>query len=104
MKTFEDFYKEINESEELRKAASEIRDKTALADFLKEHDCEASMDEVEKYVKSQIEGEIGDDAAAAAAGGIAETEVNGAIGDFFYHIFHPGVDGPEVYYPYHYKT
>ena len=67
--TKEELYKEISTSEELKKAVSEIKDKTALADFLKKHGCEASADEFEKFVKSQSEGEIGDDAAEAAAGG-----------------------------------
>ena len=69
MKTIEELYNEINASEELKKAVSEIRDKEAFADFLKEHGCDASADEFEKFVKSQTEGEIGDDAAGAAAGG-----------------------------------
>ena len=36
MKTIGEIYKEINASEELKKAVSEIRDKSAMADFLKE--------------------------------------------------------------------
>ena len=70
MKTIEELYNEINASEELKKAVSAIKDKGALADFLKEHGCDASADEFEKFVKSQSEGEIGDDAAGAVAGGL----------------------------------
>ena len=70
MMTIEELYKEINASEELKKAISEIKDKEAFADFLKEQGCEASVDEFEKFVRSQTEGEIGDDAAGAAAGGV----------------------------------
>ena len=69
MKTIEELYKEINESEELKKTASEIKDKVALSDFLKQHGCEASVEEFAKFIKSQGEGEIGDDAASAVAGG-----------------------------------
>ena len=69
MKTIEELYKEINAAEELKNAVSAIKDKGALADFLKEHGCDASADEFEKFVKSQSEGEIGDDAAGAVAGG-----------------------------------
>ena len=69
MKTIEEMYKEISASEELNKAVSEIKDKTALADFLKKHGCEASADEFEKFVKSQSEGEIEDDEVSAVAGG-----------------------------------
>ena len=69
MMTIEELYKEINASEELKKAVSEIRDKEAFADFLKEHGCEVSVDEFEKFVESQTEGVISDEDAEAAAGG-----------------------------------
>ena len=72
MKTIEELYKEINASEELKKVVSEINDKTAMTNFLKEHGCEASVDEFVEYIKSQGEGEIRDDAAASAAGGYRE--------------------------------
>ena len=68
MKTIEELYNEINASEELNKAISEIKDKEAFADFLKEQGREASVDEFEKFVKSQTEGEIGDDVAAVTGG------------------------------------
>ena len=69
MKTIEELYKEINASEELQKAVSEIEDKAAMDDFLKMHGCEASAEEFAKYIASQYEGEIEDDDAEAAAGG-----------------------------------
>ena len=65
----EEMYKEINASDELKKAISEIKDTTALEAFLKEHDCEATADEFVKYIESQCEGEMRDDVAAAATGG-----------------------------------
>ena len=69
MKTIEELYKEINASEELQKAVSEIKDKEAMAEFLKQHGCEASVEEFGKFVKAQREGEIGDDEVEAVAGG-----------------------------------
>ena len=69
MKTVEELYNEISASEELQKAVSQISDQTAFADFLKEHGCEATVEEFADFVRSQAEGEIGDDAAAEAAGG-----------------------------------
>ena len=72
MKTIEELYKEINASEELKKAVSDIKDKTALADFLKKHGCEASVDEFTEFIRSQDEGEIEDDAAGKASGGYLE--------------------------------
>lgn len=70
MKTIEELYNEINESEELKKTVSEIKDKEAFADFLKQYGCEVSVDEFGEFVKSQREGEIGDDEAQAFAGGL----------------------------------
>ena len=69
MKTIEELYKEISASDELKKVLSEIKDKAVLADFLKEHGCEASADEFAEYVRSQNEGELDDDGASAATGG-----------------------------------
>ena len=69
MKTVEELYKEISASEELQKTVSEIRDNAVLAVFLKEHDCEASVDDFVRFAKSQSEGEIEDESAEAATGG-----------------------------------
>ena len=69
MKTIEELYNEINASEKLKKAVSEIKDKEAFTDFLKEQGCEASVDEFEKFVKSQTEGVISDEDAESATGG-----------------------------------
>ena len=69
MKAVEELYNEINASEELKKVVSAIKDKEAFADFLKEHGCEASVEEFIKFVNSQREGEISDEDVEAAAGG-----------------------------------
>ena len=69
MKTVEELYKEINTSEELQKVVSTIKGKEAMAEFLKQHGCEASVEEFLKFVKAQTEGEISDEDAGAAAGG-----------------------------------
>ena len=68
--TIEELCREISTSEELKRAFSEIKDKAALADFLKNHGCEGSADEFEKFIQSQNEGGIDDDAAASVAAGI----------------------------------
>ena len=69
MKTIEEMFEEINASEELRKAISEIRDRSSMTDFLKKHECEATAEDFEKYVKTRTEGEVGDDEAASVAAG-----------------------------------
>ena len=68
MKTLEEFYKEIVGSKELQEELKETSDEMLEA-FLKKHDCSASAADFEKYVKSQSEGEIGDDTAGVVAGG-----------------------------------
>ena len=69
MKTLEAFVKEINESEELKNALKEIKDKDSLEAFLKKNGCDATAKEFAEFAKSQGEGEIGDDVAAAVSGG-----------------------------------
>ncbi|MBO4374918.1 MAG: hypothetical protein J5829_07405 [Lachnospiraceae bacterium] len=69
MKTIEELYNEINGSDELKKAVSQLSGETELADFLKQHGCEATVKEVAEFMKSNFEGEVGDDVAASAAGG-----------------------------------
>ena len=69
MKTIEEMYNEINASEELKKVVSAINDEEAMAEFLKQHGCEASVEEFLKFVKAQTEGVISDEDAEAAAGG-----------------------------------
>ncbi len=69
MKSIEELYKEINGSEVLKKALEAIKDKGALAEFLKKNGCEAPVEDFIKFVESQGEGEIGDDDAKSAAGG-----------------------------------
>ena len=69
MKTVQEFVNEINASAELKAAIKEIKDKASLDEFLKKNGCGATADEFAAFFKSQGEGEIGDDAAEAAAGG-----------------------------------
>ena len=69
MKTTEEFYKEIEGSEELQKAIAEINDAASLEEFLKKHDCNATAKEFTAFVRSKTEGEMEDIDAALAAGG-----------------------------------
>ena len=70
MKTREAFYEEICGSKTLQDELETIRDGDALERFLKEHGCDASPEAFLEYVRSLNEGEICDDDAADAAGGI----------------------------------
>ena len=73
MKTAQDFIKEINGSAELQNAIKAIKDKEALAEFLKKNGVNSTVDEFGIALKdikvAGTEGEITDDAAEAVAGG-----------------------------------
>ena len=69
MKTGEEFYKEIAASTELQSELKAASDEM-IAAFLKKHGCDADVKDFTAFVKSQSEGEIEDDEAEAAAGGI----------------------------------
>ncbi len=69
MKTIEEFYKEIAGSSELQNELKAASDEM-LGAFLKKHGCEADVKDFTEFVRSQCEGEIEDDEAATAAGGI----------------------------------
>lgn len=69
MKTVNDFYKEIADSEALQIEFKTIKDGDALASFLSKYGCSASAKEFADFIQSQNEGEITDDAVKNAAGG-----------------------------------
>lgn len=69
MKTAQDFIKEINGSAELQNEIKAIKDKDALAEFLKKNDVSATVEEFGKALKVQSEGEMTDNDAEAVAGG-----------------------------------
>ena len=69
MKTAEEFYEEIAASKELQEEFKAASDEM-LEMFLKKHGCDATAKDFTAFVRSQTEGEIEDDAAAAAAGGL----------------------------------
>ena len=71
MKTIEAFIKEIEGSAELQAALQEIKDKDALAAFLKKNDVDGTVEDFGKAIKAktEAEGELSDDDAEAVAGG-----------------------------------
>ena len=71
MKTIEAFIKEIEGSAELQTALKEIKDKDALAAFLKKNDVDGTIEDFGKAIKAktEAEGELSDDDAEAVAGG-----------------------------------
>ena len=69
MKTIEEFIRQIEGSDALKNEIKAIKDKVGLAEFLKKHGYDASVENLMEYVQSHPEGEISDHDAAAAAGG-----------------------------------
>ncbi len=71
MKTIEEFIKEIESSADLQNELKAIKDKDALAEFLKKNDIDGTVEDFGKALKSKAEdeGEITDDAVEAVAGG-----------------------------------
>ena len=71
MKTIEAFIKEIEGSAELQAALKAIKDKDALAAFLKKNDVDGTVEDFSKAIKAknEAEGELSDDDAEAVAGG-----------------------------------
>jgi hypothetical protein len=71
MKTIEEFIKEIEGSKALQKEFETISDKDAAAAFLKKYDVDATVKDFADAITT--EGEITDDEATAAAGGVIST-------------------------------
>ena len=69
MKSMEEFCKEIAGSKELQQELKKTSFKE-MEEFLREHDCEANVNDFIAYVEAQNEGEIDDEVAKTIAGGI----------------------------------
>ncbi len=71
MKTIEGFIKEIEGSEALKNELKAVKDKDALAEFLKKNDVDGTVEDFGKAIKAktEAEGELPDDDAEAVAGG-----------------------------------
>ena len=73
MKTFEEFIKEIDASEELQAELKNVKGMDDANAFLKAHNCDATAEELADFIKSQInngQGELSDDEASSVSGGI----------------------------------
>ena len=71
MKTLQEFFKEISTSDELKKAFIEAGNNDKLNDFLKEHDCDATKEEVVAFLteKAGEDKPLSIDQLEQAAGG-----------------------------------
>ncbi len=82
MKTIDAFIREIEGSAALKDEIKAIKDKDALAAFLRKNDVDGTVEDFGKAIqaKAEAEGEISDDAAEAVAGGWSFQ----SIWDFFF--------------------
>ena len=71
MKTLEDLYKEILADQELKAQCGEAIKAQKLEEFLKAHECEATMEEVKVFLESKKEVSA-DELDAVAGGGCEE--------------------------------
>ena len=69
MKTIEVFIKEIEAAANLQKEIKAIKDKDALAEFLKKKDVSGTVEEFVRAMEAGTEGMISDDLAENVAGG-----------------------------------
>lgn len=73
MKSLEKLYEEIRNSEEMKKEFTSSFKEGGVEEFLKAHDCDASAEDVMKYMQRIREGAVTDDDLDQVAGGCATT-------------------------------
>ena len=69
MKTMDELYNEIQSNEVMKESFIAAARENRLADFLREHDCTASVADVMEYINGVREGEVSDDDLDSVAGG-----------------------------------
>ena len=71
MKTVEELLKEIGESEALKTEFEAAADQDKVAEFFKQHDCEATLEEIVDFVKAneKEDAELSDKELDSVAGG-----------------------------------
>ncbi len=76
MKTIKELYEEVIGSEELKQKFAEAARENHVEDFLKEQGCDATLAEVEAFLKEiqEKEGELSDAELDAVSGGCNQIE------------------------------
>ena len=77
MQTLEELYREIQINDELKEKFISAAKESRLTDFLKEHDCDASVRDVMDFMNGVKGRTISDDDLDKVAGGCASTETFG---------------------------
>ena len=82
MKTMQELYNEVMASEEMKKEFLEAaKAKESAEAFLKKYGCDASVEDVDAFLKEKTEGELADDELESVAGG------SKSAGDVIFSIF-----------------
>ena len=69
MKSIDELYKEVMNDEALKAEFITSYKEGTVGDFLEAHDCDATVEEVEEYVKGQQDEELSLDDLGSVAGG-----------------------------------
>ncbi len=69
MKTLQELYKELAASADLRSACSQAIKAGKVPEFIKEHGCDATDEEVRAFLMDPPSGELSDDELDSVAGG-----------------------------------
>ncbi len=69
MKTIEKLYEEIKSDSELKKEYIKAAGEKKVIDFLKAHDCDATVAELDAFISSQKNKELDDDELDMVSGG-----------------------------------
>ena len=77
MKTLQEVYEEVKASDDLKKALAEAVKAGKVTEFLKAHDCDATVDELKEFVAEKAAKdkpvELGEDELEKVAGGTGST-------------------------------
>ena len=84
MKTLQQLYTEILSSDELKKAYAKAAKDGRMAEFLKENGCEATMEEVEAFLKEKAGAQLSDDELDNVAGGECNKTTHEEMRQSFY--------------------
>ena len=82
MKSIEELYKEVMNDEALKAEFITSYKEGTVGDFLEAHDCDATVVEVEEYVKGQQDEELSLDDLGSVAGGGGGCGDTASCGDY----------------------
>ena len=82
MKSLDEMYQEVMADEALKEEFTAAFRDGRVSEFLKAHDCDATVEEVEEYVKGQRDEELSLDDLGSVAGGGGGCGNTASCGDY----------------------